>query len=124
MKEKPPTLRQVAHQWMDEHPEYMALFEQFAAQMVAKKRRFGISALTERVRWETALQWDDSPKINNSFRAYIARELVQRNPELAEFIETRVTKAADLPARSFSKDQRVDPLTDEPIDGDETEWNL
>lgn len=111
-----PTLRQRAEEWMADNEPVMKLFEQFAQQMVSRRRRFGIGALTERVRWECAYLWTETVKINNSFRAYIARDLAKRMPSVAELIETRITRAADKPYREPHKDQRVDPLTDEPMD--------
>ncbi len=53
------------------------LFKKFAAQMVERDRSFGIGLLAERVRWEMALAGQDEEgfKINNNYRAYIARKL-------------------------------------------------
>lgn len=114
------TLREKAEKWIEDNDRTMDLFARFAEERRAIGRHFGIGALTERVRWECSLSIFESPKINNNFRAYIARELVRRDPRLADLIECRVTKAADKLYREPNFDARVDPLTDAPIDeGDE-----
>lgn len=82
-----------AARWMDENPSAMALFERFALEAAARGHRFGIGQLAERVRWEVALSTTgDAFKVNNSYRAYVARELIRRHPDLAELIELRHTK--------------------------------
>lgn len=79
-------------QWRDENPRVYPLFQHFAAQAVRKGRRFGIGALTERVRWEVRMRWgkdEQGFKINNNYRAYIARDLAKDMPGVAPLIETR-----------------------------------
>ena len=97
----------------------------FAREMLERNRRFGIGALTERVRWETNLTYaKNQPKISNSYRAYIARKLVELEPALGPLIVCRRTPAADKPWKPPVKDQRVDPLTDAPIDENGPDWIL
>jgi hypothetical protein len=115
-----PTLRQKAEEWMASHSTTMDLFRRFAMQLLALRRRFSIRLLSERVRWEFATDKALNPedfKINDHFTPYIARSLIREEPALAELIECRVTKAADLPHRPGARLPRVDPLTDEPLDG-------
>lgn len=108
------TLREASEDWMNENQIAMDLFRRFASDMLQRRRSFGIGLLTERVRWEMAIGHDPGTiKINNNWRAYIARRLANEMPGLADLIECRVTKAADRPERSTIKDQRVDPITDE-----------
>lgn len=56
-------------------------------------QRWGVKALWEVLRYELALNTDEpvgAYKLNNSFTAYYARLLMERNPEdLADFFETR-----------------------------------
>jgi hypothetical protein len=86
-------LRDRSEAWIRNHPDAMALFEKFALQAANAGRRFGIGLLAERIRWEYHIERrDDMFKINNSYRAYIARELVRRHPRLSAFIETRQTR--------------------------------
>ncbi len=110
------TLRQAAEQWMDDHPQVMDLYRKFARERLATGRRFGLKALTERVRWECAAAGGDDFKINNNWPAYIARRLAREIPEIAGLIECRIAKAADRPVRAAIADRRVDPLTEEPLD--------
>lgn len=86
------THREKALAWIDENPQAMALFERFALEMAARGRSFGIGFIAERVRWEAAVAWSGDFKVNNNFRAYIARELIRRHPHLSDLIECRHTK--------------------------------
>lgn len=82
---------QAAAEWMAAHPEAMELFRSMAQRCVEKRRRIGIGALTERVRWELHVErhTDQEWKINNNHRAYIARELIRTVPGFVDLIETR-----------------------------------
>lgn len=83
-----------AREWIDANPKAFALFERFALEAASKGRRFGIGFLAERVRWECWIGQYTDFKINNNHRAYIARELVHRHPELKDLIEFRAVKRA------------------------------
>lgn len=107
------TLRQAAEEWIRDHPVAMGLFRRFALEAFASKRRFGIGALAERVRWEYTIDVKLDPddfKINNNWRAYIARTLIRENEGLNDLIECRVTKAANRPYRAPRVDPVVNPL--------------
>lgn len=91
-----------ALKWMDSHPFLMSLFMRFALEKLAKRQRFGIAALTERVRWECpnepSQDGADSTasagfKISNNHRAYIARWLIRQVPALRELITLRPVTA-------------------------------
>ena len=85
-------LRRAASDWIRANPDAFALFERFALEMAALKRRFGMKALTERVRWEVARSWEkdaDGFKLNNIYTAPYARLLMANEPELAGFFVTR-----------------------------------
>jgi hypothetical protein len=74
------------------NPEVFRLFRKFAAQ--AKKAgldRYSADAILHRVRWEcdVAGAWEGGFKINNSFSAYYARELMAEYPEYVGFFELR-----------------------------------
>lgn len=78
--------------WKATHQEVYALFEKFALQMRQHGRRFGIGLIQERVRWEVRTTWahdKDGYKLNDHYRAYIARDLIAQYPELKGMIETR-----------------------------------
>lgn len=72
----------------------------------AKERgraRYGIAALVEIARWEHLVEnRGDEFLLNNNLRAYYARAIMDREPDLAGFFETRVTEG-----------EREDKLLDE-----------
>jgi hypothetical protein len=84
-------LKQAAHEWMDANPEAMAFFRSYAKELLARRRRFGIALLAERVRWEMhfATHSEDGYRINNNHKAYIARVLIAEMPGLKALIKTR-----------------------------------
>lgn len=85
---------EAARKWIEANPKGFALFERFALELASKNRRFGIGFIAERVRWECFIGNYTDFKINNNHRAYIARELVRRHPELKDLIEFRAVKRA------------------------------
>jgi hypothetical protein len=57
---------------------------------------FGIGALWEAARYDRALLVGPDAtglKLNNDYRSRIVRELMEREPRLADFFETRALKA-------------------------------
>lgn len=69
-----------------QHPEVYEHLLLFAREWRSRRgdgARLGIAMLFERVRWELHLQLgDDIPKLNNNHRAFYARLLMERHPEL------------------------------------------
>lgn len=87
-------LRAKAEEWIRENPAAYDLFVRFAKEAVARNRRFGISLITERVRWEARMTWRPDRrgfKMNNNHRAYVARKLIEDVPGVRELIELRRT---------------------------------
>lgn len=82
------------------HPEVWALFVRFslemheAGQRKHSQARYGIAAITERIRWHYAVSRDikEPFKINNDFRARYARRLMQEYPQLAGMFVTRTLR--------------------------------
>lgn len=79
-----------------ENPQVYAWLRHQA--LLLKKRghhRYSIKTLLEVLRWRSDVRTDgrDGFKLNNDFTAYYARLLMQREPELAGFFETRRVKA-------------------------------
>ena len=81
--------------WMAKNPVAMAAFESLAWQMLSTGRRGSIAMMTEVVRWKVRFETTagEAFKINNSYRAYIARDLIARHPGLKKLLATRQTKA-------------------------------
>ena len=77
------------------NPKVYELLLKFAMEARhAGRRRLSINLLFERVRWYTAVETTGDPfKINNTFRAYYVRLLMQHVPELRGCFETRSAKA-------------------------------
>jgi len=82
--------------WSFSNPQVFELYERFAQEAFARGKKFSISLLTERIRWEIQMGWEKDQegfKINNNYRAYIARDLLDSHPEYGEFLQVRTTKA-------------------------------
>jgi hypothetical protein len=61
--------------------------------------RYGIAGLFEVLRYEHALTTaGDEFKLNNNYRAYYARLIMDRNPNLNSFFETRRSMADKKPS--------------------------
>ena len=83
------------------NPQVYDALRRFALEAKRSGRpRIGINLLHERLRWYTTVETqNDSFKANNSWRPFYARLLMQQEPELAGFFETRKAEAdKDLPA--------------------------
>lgn len=80
-----------AYAWMETHAEAMLLFEKLAVHAANRGRKFGMKLLAERIRWEFSFEREDGElfKLNNSYVAYIGRELIRRYPHLERYIELR-----------------------------------
>jgi hypothetical protein len=53
-------------------------------------QHYGIGALWEQLRWHYRFERkDDDFKLNNNFRAYYARFIMQQNEDLKDFFEVR-----------------------------------
>lgn len=80
-------------------------------------RHYGVAALVEVARYDRALEVGpdvDGLKINNSFRAYIAREVMAADDRLVGFFEVR-RSAADDPERPVVTDYvYADPPPSDP----------
>lgn len=55
-------------------------------------RRYSIKALWEVLRFQAIATYGDAFKLNNSFTSAYARLLMEREPELEGFFETRASK--------------------------------
>ena len=81
------------------HAANPAVYRELRSMALGIKRRgatrYGIAGLFEVLRYRWSLQTSgDSFKLNNDFRALYARLLMDNEPELADFFETRERRAA------------------------------
>lgn len=92
-REAPSELELKAREWMYKNPRVMDLFRKFAMEKLSAQKRFGIGALTERVRWECSFSHEgEEYKVCNNHRAYIARRLITEIPDLEGLIRLRSVK--------------------------------
>lgn len=84
--------------WFDrENPQVYQKLVEFARR--AKSRgvdHYGIGALFEVLRWHTRVEVGakaDEWKFNNNYRAYYARKIMDSEPDLKDFFETRVLRS-------------------------------
>lgn len=77
------------------NPQIYDALRRFALEAKRSGRpRIGIKMLYERVRWHTTVETrDDTFKLNNNWHAFYARLLMQQEPELQGFFETRHAQA-------------------------------
>jgi hypothetical protein len=80
-------------EWIKENPKAYGFFKKFALQMAARRQRFGINLLRERVRWECKYEYGENDyKFCNTMSPYISRALISEFPELDGLIVCRETK--------------------------------
>lgn len=77
------------------NPEIYRQLRRFALEArAAGAQRLSINLLFERLRWFTTVEAKGDPfKVNNTFRAWYARLLMQNEPDLAGVFETRKAEA-------------------------------
>lgn len=75
----------------EQNPHVYRALVQLARQLkAAGRRRFGIGALFERLRFEAALRtWGDEFRLNNNYRSRYARLIMRQEPDLDGFFELR-----------------------------------
>lgn len=80
-----------------ENPHVYEALRRFALEAKRSGRpRLSINMLCERLRWYTAIEVrGDEFKVNNNWRPFYARLLMEREPDLAGFFETRRALADD-----------------------------
>lgn len=90
---RPITRREMFEAFNAANPQVYANLEKLAGQLISKgRKKIGIGLLTEVLRWEFYLQTEDPNSeyaINNNYRSYYARLLVERHPEWNEAFELR-----------------------------------
>jgi hypothetical protein len=102
---RPNDLHEATERWIAENPASYKLFSRFALELArARPGKFGIALIAERVRWEVNVKWRGEFKVNNSYRAYLARRLVKDHPELEGRFEMRMVN--DGPEAFQSHDPR------------------
>jgi hypothetical protein len=92
------TLRDKFQDFHEKNPHIYSALERMSLESAANGQRTGISKIVEELRWNSNLSTkdDNSPfKINNSYRAFYTRLLIERHPQLITVLETRAQKSND-----------------------------
>lgn len=94
---KPLTLHERYEAFKGDNPEILGIIEDKIAMMIAGgATRIGIARVIEELRYDKKFITNrgiSEFKINNSYRAPIATEILERNPQWTSLIEVRVRKA-------------------------------
>jgi hypothetical protein len=77
------------------NPQVYATLLRFALEAKrAGRTRMSINLLAERLRWHSTVEVNgDEFRVNNNLRPYFARLLMEQEPELSGFFETRKAQA-------------------------------
>lgn len=97
----PPSTVERFKTFHEQNGHIYATLVKLARQWVAAtgRRRVGIAALFERARWELSLSSTETPKLNNTYRAFYARLIMAQESDLAGIFETRRSEADDAALR-------------------------
>jgi hypothetical protein len=94
---KPLTLHDRYEAFKAANPHIFGILEDRIDFMVARgATRIGIAQVVEELRWDKQYlinRGHEAFKINNSFRAFYATEILERNPQWKDIIEVRARKA-------------------------------
>lgn len=90
------TLAQRYARFIEDNPAVLDVFERLAEQWFdAGNYRVGAKFLAEQARWISGLQMPgEAWAVNNSYVAFLSRDLLARHPEWSDRILTRAQKAA------------------------------
>lgn len=81
--------------WHAANPHVADALELLAASWLEHHEAVGMGALYERLRWESGIRTEgDAYKLNNSYRAFHSRVLLDRHPNWVGRIRIREQKAA------------------------------
>jgi hypothetical protein len=85
------TLRERFERFHKDNPHVYALLRRFALEAKRRGRgQFSMDAIYHRARWFTRVETSERDwKLNNDHTAYYSRMLMEREPELDGFFETR-----------------------------------
>lgn len=79
--------------WIAQHPKVYQEFQRLAQEYKLKGRPFSFNLLRELVRYYFPYQYPgEKYKFCNGMSPYVARQLIEDDPDLAKFIEVRATK--------------------------------
>lgn len=92
----PTSLVQRFRDFHENNPIVYATLVRLAREWVRQtgRRRLGIAALWERMRWELSIKTtEESPRLNNDYKAFYSRLIMAQEEDLAGVFETRASVA-------------------------------
>lgn len=88
--ELPATLEERFQAFHELNPHVYRHLRRLALDLARRDRRMGIGGLFEVLRWQYAIVTTGDPfRLNNNYRAFYARLLMDSEPELEGFFDTR-----------------------------------
>ena len=78
-----------ADEWVRRNYEAWTWMRCQAVKYTEQRKRFGIGELCEQVRWHMQAEGVDGFKVNNNYRAALARRLIAEYPPCRPYIKTR-----------------------------------
>ncbi len=82
-------------EWKRNHPDIYSKFKELCIQLISKERYFGISLITERIRWDYKFDFDEEFKITNDFRSLISRELMLELPPMRKYCKIKEVESTE-----------------------------
>lgn len=87
--------------WIATHPEVEALTVRFSRELLAAgRRKYGMKAIAERIRWHYAIQQDtvEEWKLCNNYTSRLARYIMNKYPDLDGFYDLRPLREEGAPS--------------------------
>ena len=89
------TIQQRFDAWIEVNAWIIPTVERLITEwLAAGHSKVGIKSLWETIRWQYGVTTGDKFRANNDFTSRVARLVIERNPLLADAIETRTLRAA------------------------------
>ena len=86
---KADEMKRKADEWVRRNQKAWLYIRNEAVRRTEQGKKFGIGELCEQVRWHMHAQGIDDFKVNNTYRAPLARRLIAEYPPCRPYIETR-----------------------------------
>lgn len=93
-RRRDPTMRERFERFHRKNPHVYDALRRMSLAMARAGRRCGIATLYETLRWRYLWTAGDDFKLNNNWRAFYARLLMEREPELDGFFDVREQRTA------------------------------
>lgn len=83
-------LWEATQEWAGKNPQVYGKFVELALAKCARREKFSIHALTEVIRWDASVVFDDGDfKIPNAYRRYIALRMMVQHPNIEHYCTTK-----------------------------------